>query len=120
MHVCMNVCMCVHIYVCTCVRLGLIAWLAGWLNGCNSEGEARTEQACQAPMGLAGWLDGWSSPARLPYVLYVCMYVCMYVIQHDYPSQSWTSSACCEMTTQTVPTQIALCTNAHDEAARQL
>ena len=58
MHVCMNVCMCVHIYVGTCVRLGLIAWLAGWLNGCNSEGEARTEQACQAPMGLAGWLAG--------------------------------------------------------------
>ena len=45
--------------ICMYVRLGLVAWLAGWLTGCNSEGEARTEQACQAPVGLAGWLAGW-------------------------------------------------------------
>ena len=51
----MYVCM----YICMYVRLGLVAWLAGWLTGCNSEGEARTEQACQAPVGLAGWLAGW-------------------------------------------------------------
>ena len=65
MYECLYVCT----YICTCVRLGLIAWLAGWLNGCNSEGEARTEQACQAPVGLAGWLAGWlvlAGEAALP------------------------------------------------------